>query len=359
MSNSHLKLCYVLAYRQPTYIRTVSLLKALQQIQEITLFTAINRKTGILRYIDTIWQLIQIRWKHNPDYYILGFRGHEIFWFIKLITVGKPLIFDSLLSPSAALIGDKKQGNLGVFLGKILFYFEKSILHHANYILTDTQLHVDFLCKQFCLPPNKVFAIPVGADETLPSISPIQKTHFEVLFYGSFLPLHGMSIMLEAASHLKDKPIHFVFIGGNGKNLKEFKKLQEKFSLYHNISHIEWVDFSTLIHKYIPNADLGLGGAFGNTPQAQRVITGKTSQFLALGKPTIVGKIKENIDFIDKKNCLLVEQGDVFALVTAIEWAYQHQVELPAIGQAGLQLYQKQLSIKQISQVLKKVLKLC
>ena len=44
-------------------------------------------------------KLINIRIRHNPDYYILGFREHEIFWIVRLLTARKYLIFDSLISP--------------------------------------------------------------------------------------------------------------------------------------------------------------------------------------------------------------------------------------------------------------------
>jgi hypothetical protein len=108
--NQKRKICYILAYRQPNYVRTNSLLQALRQLENTTVLTAINRYSSFTRYIDTLWQLITIRWKYQPDYYVLGFRGHEIFWFVKFITFGKPIIFDSLLSPSATLLEERKKG---------------------------------------------------------------------------------------------------------------------------------------------------------------------------------------------------------------------------------------------------------
>jgi glycosyltransferase involved in cell wall biosynthesis len=355
------KICYILSYRQPNYVRTTSLLQALRQLDNVTLFTAINQRTGFIRYFDTLWQLITIRWRHNPDYYLLGFRGHEIFWLVKLITLGKPLIFDSLLSPTASLLEENKFGKLGVIGGKFLFFLERIMLHQADHLLTDTQLHANFLCTYFQLPSQKISPLPVGADETWQASPPRQSrtTPLEILFYGSFLPLHGMSIMLEAAARLKDKPIHFTFIGGTGKNLREFNKLKTNLGLHEQVTHLNWVTFDTLHKHYLANADLGLGGPFGNTPQARRVVTGKTSQFLAMAKPTIIGAIAEPIGFLDKQNCLLVPQGNIEALVQAIEWAYLHPEELKRIGQAGLQLYQTTLSITQIAQRLTTVLDAC
>ncbi|OUD12373.1 glycosyltransferase [Thioflexithrix psekupsensis] len=344
MSTERLIVCYILAYRQPNYIRTMTLLKGLQQIPHIRLITAINRYTGMWRYVDTLWQLIKIRWKYNPDYYLLGFRGHDIFWLVRLITAGKPLLFDSLMSPSAALIDEKKQGEMGVLFGKLLSGVEKAILHQADIILTDTSLHVEFFSQRFKLPKEKIHAISVGADETLPIISEKKKeaqfhSPFQVLFYGSFLPLHGVPIILQAAAILKPFPIQFTFIGGGKKEVDYLQQLSLP-----NITHIQWVDFPALLRHYVANTDLGLGGPFGNTPQAQRVITGKSLQFLAAAKPTVIGQIAEYSGFIDKHNCLLVKQGEVESLVSAILWAYQHPEALKDVGRAGFNLYQARFS---------------
>jgi glycosyltransferase involved in cell wall biosynthesis len=222
-------------------------------------------------------------------------------------------------------------------------------------------LHVNFLSQYFQLNPKNIHPIPVGADETWRDSSHQTSLEIlEVLFYGSFLPLHGMSVMLEAIAHLKNQPIHFTFIGGTGYHLREFNRLKTKFRLSsEQITHIQWVNFSDLRSHYIAKADLGLGGPFGNTPQAQRVITGKTSQFLAMAKPTVVGAIAESVGFLHQKNCLLVEQGNVEALVKTIEWANEHREQLVNIGHAGLELYQTTLSVAKITHRLETILNLC
>jgi glycosyltransferase involved in cell wall biosynthesis len=111
-----------------------------------------------------------------------------------------------------------------------------------------------------------------------------------------------------------------------------------------------------LINLTIPEADLCLGGPFGNTEQARRVITGKTSQCLALGKPTIIGKIDEDIGFVDKQNCLLVPQGNPQALAQAIQWAFDKRHQLSKIGEQGRSIYSERLSVNVIRQLLSQAL---
>ena len=129
----------------------------------------------------------------------------------------------------------------------------------------------------------------------------------------------------------------------------------EQFELK-NVTHMDWVEFEEL-PRYIARADIGLGGPFGNTGQAGRVITGKTFQFLAMAKLVIVGKYNgKDAGFEDKVNCLLVPQGDAMGLAEAILWAFEHVEILDQIGQLGYDLYQSRYSIKQISEQLKRVI---
>ena len=105
-----IKVCHVVSYRAPAYIRTRNLRAALHRIDGCEVFDATNTRRGFSRYLETIWKTLRIRMRHKPDVYVLGFRGHEIFWVIRLIALGKPLIFDAFMSPSDALLSEGKAG---------------------------------------------------------------------------------------------------------------------------------------------------------------------------------------------------------------------------------------------------------
>lgn len=349
--------CYILSYYFPTYVRTHSLLSALKGIENISVSEAVNQHTGIAQYVETLYKLIRIRMRENPDYYILGFRGHEIYWLVRLITLGRPLIFDSLMSPYGAL-KEEKMGRTGAWISGLIFIIERTILRNCQLILTDTPNHVQYFSRTFSIQERKLLAVPVAAQE---DVSAPSVTHcpfagedtLNVLFYGSFLPLHGVPIILEAIAELKELPLHVHFIGGTKKTLNMFNSMRKKFSL-NNTSHQYWVAYDELLQNYIQLADVCLGGPFGNTPQSHRVITGKTTQCLSQGKATIIGRIDTDYPFIDRKNCLLVNQGDVQSLREALAWAVNHTSELTKIGQAGQALYRQHLSVSCISDKLNK-----
>jgi len=355
-SKRPIRLAYVLAYRAPDYIRSQSLLRALDKCPGIELLVARNRSTGMLRYLETWRALRQLRKAHNLDVYLLGFRGHEMFWPVRWLIRGKPLVFDALMSPSAALREENNAGVLGRLLAPLVNRFERGILQRANLVLTDTRQHALFYEAQFGLQKENILAIPVGAVETCvssqtPTEAEIKQAPFSVLFYGSMLPLHGIDVIVAAAAQLTDVPIRFDFIGGKPRHARQLHRLCAAHGVT-RYTHRQWVPMSRLVEYEIPHANICLGGPFGDTPQAQRVITSKSSQGLALGKATVIGSINEGYGFIDKYNCLLVPQADASALAAALRWSYENQGSLHAIGARGKRLYVEKLSIASIASAL-------
>ena len=350
MWTQNLKVVYVLAYRATEYIRTQTLLAALRQCPGVELVETRNRSVGVRRYVETLAALWRITRRSNPDVYLLGFRGHEIFWPVRWMTGRRPLIFDALMSPSAALEQERKAGLAGKIIGPLAHRLEHRILRRADLVLTDTESHARFFAQQFGVSPRKIVAVPVGAIEvdapnpaSAEGDSSRMDGEFSVLFYGSMLPLHGIDVIVEAAGRVNDLPIRFDFIGGDAKQARRLRQLCREFGVT-RYSHRAWVPLEDLVRIEIPRAAVCLGGPFGGTPQARRVITTKTSQALALGGAVIVGAMEDECGFLDRHNCLLVPQADAEALAAALHWAYTHRDELPSIGRRGYALYRERLS---------------
>lgn len=362
-SNKPLKVCHVVCYRDPGYIRTRTLRAAMDRIENCEVYDATNQRRSWLRYFETAAKTLMIRLRHNPDVYVLGFRGHEIFWLIRLIAIGKRMVFDEFMSPSDALISEKKAGVAGRLLGYIAIPFEWLCLRFSYRCLTDTQLHKDFIADRFGVPQSKIDVVYVGAiadhddpGKQTPVNKPTSNDPLSVLFYGTFLPLHGMDVVLQACKQLENRPIEFRIIGGTGNPLARFLALLDELQPG-NVTHDLWVDFEELRSIVIPNADICLGGPFGGTPQARRVITGKTFQFLAQSKATVIGRVDEPVEFIDRKNCLLVEQADPTSLADAFEWALGNREALAEIGRNGRRLFDSRFSTSALASQLEPALR--
>jgi glycosyltransferase involved in cell wall biosynthesis len=343
------KICYILCYRLPDYVRSKSLIAALRRMRGTVLLEAVNSTRDWRRYFETLTRLILCRLKERPAFYVLGFRGYEIFWIVRLLTAGSVLIVDHMMSPYDSLVNELKTFKKGGLLEKLVYRYEKGLLRRSDIILTDTESHRRYFAELFGIPPEKIVAVPVGTDEDLfrprPGIRTNENGTLDVFFYGSFLPLHGIPVILEAARLLHGKPVHFIIAGG--KRPGEDPLQGDRPSLP-NVTHRGWVPYEEL-PDMAARADLCLGGPFGNTGQAQRVITGKTFQFLAMGKPVVVGRIAGDPGFEDRRNCLLVSQGSGGDLAGAILWSLENRHRLEDIGRNGRLLYDRLFSTECIT----------
>jgi glycosyltransferase involved in cell wall biosynthesis len=285
-----------------------------------------------------------VRIKLRPDLYFITFRGYEILPFVRLITLGKPLIFDEFINLVEWVVYEHHKFDAKSLPAKILRSFYRFWLKTTNLIVTDTKSHVKYSAKLMNLPIKKYCPLIVSTDEqTFKEQSrknKAKKVIFNVFYYGSMLPLHGVNYVIEAMKLLKDQPIELTLIGGKGKIEDEVN--QAKLDGI-RIDYKTWVPFEEL-PGYIESANVCLGGPFGGTIQSQFVITGKTFQFMQMSRPTIVGHNQESGLFKDKVNALIVEQANAESLAGAILWGSQHREELSKIGLAGGELYRNKYS---------------
>lgn len=342
MADPTIRLAYVLSYRAPWYVRSTSILEALRSVPGVAVTEIVNRREGPSRYLETLRGLRRAR-PASTDLYVVGFRGHEIYPAVRAWARGKPVVLDSLVSPSAALTGDGKAGRGGELLGRLLRPVERHILRSADALIADSTGHADYLCDEFGIEPSAVHIVPIGAAEGPPRRPTGPDRPLRLLFYGTFLPLHGIGVVtdaLEAVAHL-DLRVHIV--GGSESRL-----------CHPGAYHDRWIPFRELVAEVLPNTDLMLGGPFGDTDQASRVVTGKTVQALAAGVPTVVGRSPETerAGFVDRENCLLVPRGDPHALAAAIAWADTHRDALERIGRNGRALYEARFSTAALARAL-------
>ncbi|MEX0881682.1 MAG: glycosyltransferase [Candidatus Saccharimonadales bacterium] len=353
------RVCYVVCYKDPEYIRTLTLVQALSRIEGIDLFVVKNRYRNILRYIEVPVKLIKARIKYQPEIFVVGFRAHEIFWAFYPSMVGKKIIFDEFINLHDWLTKEHEKISENSFWIKIIDRYMKWVMKKSDIVLEDTEAHAELSSIIYSTSPKKISVVPVGADEKtfFPMSRKAGNKRLNVFFFGNMLPLHGLDIILQSISLMggqqKLNDIHFTLIGGRGdpamvKKIKDFIKLN-KLSNY--VTYSEWVAYHEL-PNYIAQSDICLGGPFGNTGQAQRVVTGKTYQFLAMAKPVIVGRIENMKDFKDKQNCLLVQQGNPPALADTIKWAFNNKSKLLSIGKQGYNLYYAEYSAGVISKKL-------
>ena len=225
---------------------------------------------------------------------------------------------------------------------------EKISIKLPDYIIIDTPVYSEWYQKEYKLGPNKIRLLPLGADdrEFQPQSQPKDRGHFQCLYYGTYIPNHGVQYIVEAARLLADQPsIQFKLIG-TGPDKKQIEALVRQYGL-NSVQFYDWMSKNDLIQA-IGRADLVLG-TFGTTPQALMTMQNKIFEGLAMAKPVINGDLPQmRKTLIHGENIYLCERESPRAIADAILTLYHNDQLRQQIAQNGYAFYQENFSFDKL-----------
>jgi glycosyltransferase involved in cell wall biosynthesis len=263
----------------------------------------------------------------------------------------KPILFDAYVSTYDTLCEDRRRFSPRSPAGRLAYWLDQRSCLVSHHIITDTQANARYFAGTFGVPLEKITPIYVGCDESLfypHEEATTRSGRIEVFYYGAFLPLHGVEVIVRAAALLSDHPqIHFT-IGGDGVLRTSVEKLIAQTYLK-NIDLVGWIATDRL-PDYISNASICLGGHFSAVPKAARVISTKTFQFIAMRKPAVVADNPATKElFTHGKDVYAVPANDPPALARAILTLAKDRELRHHIADNSRQLFEQQLTTHAIS----------
>ena len=304
--------------------------------------------------MDLVRKYFEAKIKRGFDAIIVGYSmiGSFTDIFLARLLTRKTIIFNPSVSLYETLVSDRKiiQNS---FLAKALYYIEKCAYILSDIVLMDTNQHANYISKRFGIKKRKIIRVYVGAESSIfyPRKTVRDDGTFLVLFYGKFIPLHGIEYIVKAAKILEDeKNLKFLIIG-HGQMSKKIGQLCSELGIT-NISFIKWVNYEDL-PVLINKADVCLG-IFGDSEKAMRVIPNKAFQVLAMRKPLITGRSPAAMEiFTDKKNVVLCEMANPKALATSILLLKENEKLRQDISRAGYQLFKKAFAPEKVGKAIK------
>lgn len=305
----------------------------------------------IFIYIRLMIRYIQLE---DHDAVIVGYNGYFDMPLAKLLAKirRKPLIFTPVFPLYETSVEDREYINKTSIKSKVIHLIDEVSCRLADLIIIETDSYMNYYCREFKIPKEKFFKLPLGADETnyFPQEQEIQRNdsnHLKVLFYGKFIPLQGISYIIEAAKLLeKEEEIEFEIIG-SGQLSENIKNLAENLNIK-NVSFIDWVNYKDL-PNHIQKADICLG-IFGTTHKTQRGVPIKVYESLAMKKPVITGNSPAAREvFKHKINSILCEMGNPKALAESILLLKENKKLREDVAEAGFKLYQDLFSSRRIA----------
>jgi glycosyltransferase involved in cell wall biosynthesis len=296
----------------------------------------------------------------HHDVVVVGYAGHFDLFLAKLLTLfsGKPLVFDALLSLTETIVEDRGLISRGSLLARLLYLVDKYSCRLADLVLVDTEAHVQHFHRDFGVGLDKLRLVPAGADEVyFRGPSPVGEGNpFTVLYFGQYIPLHGVNYIVEAAKMLEDDAdIRFELVG-DGQTYGEARSLAERLQVKNITFHRVWLSPEDLMADFIRPADVCLG-VFGDSPKAQRVVPIKVFVALAMGKPVITGDSPAARELLTHgTDAILCEMANPHALAQAILLLKGNRPLREKIAREGYLSFQNKFSPRVIGATVKKYL---
>lgn len=244
----------------------------------------------LLAYPRLAWQLARCP---RPDAVLVGFPGVLDMLVAAPIARARriPLVWDMFMSLYDTVVVDRRLVTPGNPVARILFRLERAAVRRAKTVFLDTQAHARHVERTLGLRDGSMGAVWVGVETSHFSkpTDPAWTTPDErpratrVLFYGQFIPLHGIETIIEAARLMRDEPVDWHLVG-RGQEAVRIQALLEQDPLP-RLKWDPWIPYDEL-SRSIAQADVCLG-IFGTSGKAASVIPNKVFQILAMGRPLI------------------------------------------------------------------------
>lgn len=235
---------------------------------------------------------------------------------------GSRICWDMFISAYDTIVVDRAMVSRRGPIARMIHAVEWLATRAADLVLLDTSEHARHVAEIFGLARHKVCSVWVGVeDETFQRAGPPRTAGpVHVLFYGQFIPLHGLDTIIAAIAKLesssKTRDLHFTIVGTG----QEAARIDAKLSALNlaNVERIQWVDYARL-PALIASSDICLG-VFASGGKAARVIPNKVFQILAVGRPLVTMDSPAIREIVEPGDAVrLVRPGDADDLAEGIE----------------------------------------
>lgn len=190
-----------------------------------------------------------------------------------------------------------------------LKYFQDWVnFRFSNYIISDTNEHFKYWEKLFGKYKGEHFVLPVLADKEIyfPANEEIKSEKIKILFYGSFIPLHGIDTILNSFSLMEKSGIEFeATIIGKGQIYSDMKVLFDTLELKQVVMNGKIINELELANK-IREHDVILG-IFGDSIKAKSVVPNKVYQAMASKKTVVTMQSDAINEFFTSKDLITCE----------------------------------------------------
>ncbi|MBI5506240.1 MAG: glycosyltransferase [Deltaproteobacteria bacterium] len=296
-----------------------------------------------LTWLRAAWRLAAVwRASGGAAVAVVGFNGQLDVLLLRLLTLryGPRIVFAPLVSVTETLIEDRRVYGPGSVAARALRLLDWLCCRAADVTVVDTDEHRRYFIEELGVDPSRLMTCYLGADAAAfelgvgppgpgaavsapaaaPAVDPpagvagASMSPLEVLYFGQYLPLHGLDVIVDAVGRLAwREDLVFTFIGTGPLRARIEAALRATRA---KVRFVDWVPYETLA-EVIARADIVLG-IFGSSRKARMVIPNKLFEAALVGRAIVSADTPAVRELFEADRDLLLCQPEGRAVAEAI-----------------------------------------
>lgn len=225
---------------------------------------------------------------HGKQLYILAefsLPYAVLLWIVARLNRGV-LIVDGFVGQYETMVDDWKKAEPGSARARWYALVDRVAYRLADLVLIDTRVRARALAAAH--PGTEVLSLPVGAPAWAVPAGPRRRRGdavTNVLYYGNYIPLHGLPVVLDAVRRAGRLTGLSVTLVGDGTPRREIERRASALGVAGSCRFLDPVPEEELA-DHLAQADIVLG-IFGDSDKARTVIANKVWQGLASGRTVV------------------------------------------------------------------------
>jgi len=279
---------------------------------------------------------------------VVGFNGQLDILLLRLLTLryGPRIVYAPLVSVTETLIDDRQRYPRDGWVARGFRSLDRLCCRAADVVVADTQEHRRYFVERLGIDPGRVVVCHLGADNSvfrpLPDVLPASERGepVEVLYFGQYLPLHGLDVVVDAVGRLATRDdLRFTFIG-TGEERPRIQRLVEASRA--KAEFRDWVPYDELGAR-IARADIVLG-VFGASEKARMVVPNKVYEAALVGRAIVTADTPAIREVFTGGEDIALCRADGADLARVILELAADAARRRAVGEAASRLMQTRFS---------------
>jgi len=247
----------------------------------------------------------------------------------------KKIITDLFISFYDTEVNDRKNYKPNSREAKIAKKYDKNAIVNSNLVFFLNQSEAEYYTKVLDIDITKINyrILPLCIDEKPPAnIDYFRKKRkcLNLCWCGSYIPLHGLDVILRAVSLLRKMDLHLYIWGPSNKESEEYAGLINSLNIqdivtinneWGGVNRKKWEDFIVNV------CDISLG-IFGQSIKARTVIANKVIDGIAFRTPVITAHSNGLKEYFSGNDDIFITQNTPEALAEMIEYVANKHIQL-------------------------------